>query len=149
MLLVSLSGVYVVFKCLFTRDLLYLTLVPMHPNISSTDEKHVKLVKKELESKASVWRKRKRMCTEFLSNMEECTDGTISLKKCLKGDGQIDIDSDETALKGAITFASRKKVKTVKSGGAKSGVQPSADFVGCTLSAQGKPERVFIGAENA
>ena len=39
MLLVSLSGVYVVFKCLFTRDLLYLTLVPMHPNISSTDEK--------------------------------------------------------------------------------------------------------------
>ena len=81
--------------------------------------------------------------------MEECTDGTISLKKCLKGDGQIDIDSDETALKGAITFASRKKVKTVKSGSAKGGVQPSVDFVGCTLSAQGKPERVFIGAENA
>ena len=114
----------------------------------SCREKHVKLVKKEIESKASVWRKRKRICTEFLSNMEECTDGTISLKKCLKGDGQIDIDSDETALKGAIAFASRKKVKTVKSSGVKSGVQPS-DFVGCTLSAQGKPERVFIGAENA
>ena len=129
-------------------------LVEMGENITemkshAANEKHVKLVKKEIESKASVWRKRKRMCTEFLSNMEECTDGTISLKKCLKGDGQIDIDSDETALKGAIAFASRKKAKTVKSGGAKGGIQPSADFVGCTLSASGKPERVFIGAENA
>ena len=129
-------------------------LVEMGENITEMkshagNEKHVKLVKKEIQSKASVWRKRKRMCTEFLSNMEECTDGTISLKKCLKGDGQIDIDSDETALKGAIAFSNRKKIKTVKSSGVKSGVQPSADFVGCTLSAQGKPERVFFGVENA
>ena len=50
----------------------------------AANEAHVKKVKKETDSKASTWRKRKRMCTEFISTMEECTEGTISLKKVCK-----------------------------------------------------------------
>lgn len=85
--------------------------------------------------------------------MEECTDGTITLKKCLKGDGHIDIDSDEAAIEGAKAFASRKKARASlggrgvlkKGGGAEEdGVRPDENFIGVTLNAQGVPERVFL-----
>lgn len=61
------------------------------------DEKRAKAIKKGIEGMGSIWRKRKRQCIEFVSNMEDATEGTISLKKCLKGDGPIDIDSDEAS----------------------------------------------------
>ena len=116
----------------------------------AANEAHVKKVRKEIDAKAAVWRKRKRLCIEFISNMEDCTEGTVSLKKCLKGDGQIDIESDEAAINGAITFASRKRARVSlgggkKSGGsAKSGISADPAFVGVQLSSQGKPERVFL-----
>ena len=50
----------------------------------AANEKHVLKVKKEIDNMGAVWRKRKRQCIEFVSNMEESTEGTISLKKCLK-----------------------------------------------------------------
>ena len=84
--------------------------------------------------------------------MEESTEGTISLKKCLKGEGALEIDSDEAAIKGAIAFAQRKRPNVSRgslSGGGKNGVEneslrPDDTFVGVTLSALGKPERVFL-----
>lgn len=39
--------------------------------------KHAQQVKKEIDSKASIWRQRKRQCIDFISNMEESTEGTI------------------------------------------------------------------------
>lgn len=87
---------------------------------------------------------------EFISMMEESTEGTITVKKCLKGDGPIDIDSDEAAIEGAIAFASRKRprVSMKGKGGLKGsdegGMKPDPKFVGVKLTAQGKPERVFL-----
>ena len=52
------------------------------------DLKHVKDVKKNIDKMTSIWRKRKRSCTEFIMLMEESTEGTISMKKCTKGDGK-------------------------------------------------------------
>ena len=48
----------------------------------------VKMTKK-VDVMAAQWRKRKRLCMDFLLAMEDNTDGTISVKKCLSGDGQI------------------------------------------------------------
>lgn len=45
--------------------------------------------KKRIDTMAAEWRKRRRLCMEFLLAMEDNTDGTISVKKCLSGDGQI------------------------------------------------------------
>ena len=88
---------------------------------------------------------------QFISMMEESTEGTISLKKCLKGEGALEIDSDEAAIKGAIAFAQRKRPNVgrgnlaggKKSGGESSEVRPDEKFIGVQLSAQGRPERVF------
>jgi hypothetical protein len=87
--------------------------------------------------------------------MEESTEGTISLKKCLKGEGALEIDSDEVAIGGAIAFAKRKRPKVSRgslAGGGKSGdestsVRPDENFIGVQLSAQGRPERVFMPGE--
>ena len=89
---------------------------------------------------------------QFISMMEESTEGTVSLKKCLKGDGPLEIDSDEAAIKGASTFAQRKRPSvsrgSLSSGGRSGldhdGLRPDDNFIGVTLSALGKPERVFL-----
>jgi hypothetical protein len=89
--------------------------------------------------------------------MEESTEGTISLKKCLKGEGALEIDSDEAAIKGATAFAQRKRPKVSrgmsagKSGGKSigeiSGLSPDEKLIGVQLGAQGRPERVFLPEE--
>jgi len=123
--------------------------------VHASNEKRVKQVKKGIENMTSYWRKRKRQCIEFISIMEEATEGTISLKKCLKGDGPIDIDSDEAAVVGATAFAKRKKSKVSLAGrgvkaGAKMGgdgsgsLRPDESFIGVRLTAQGQPERVYL-----
>ena len=52
-------------------------------------EKHKVKVNKRVDTMAAQWRKRKRVCMDFLVAMEENTEGSISTKKCLSGDGQI------------------------------------------------------------
>ena len=100
---------------------------------------------------SAVWRKRKRQCYEFITNMEESTEGTISLKKCLKGEGALEIDSDEAVIKGATTFSQRKRPKLVKSAGGENNgvttVRADDRFIGVQLSAQGRPERVYLPEE--
>ena len=83
------------------------------------NEKHRQKTKKSIQHMAAQWRKRKRMCMEFLNNMEEMTDGTISVKKCLSGDGQICLDSDEVVAKGAIKLAKAKQARAHLGGGLK------------------------------
>ena len=67
----------------------------------------------------------------------------------MKGDGPIDIDSDDAAISGSIAFAKRKKPKVLgrKSLSGRGSLQPDQNFVGVKLSAQGKPERVFLSDE--
>ena len=75
------------------------------------NEQHKKRVKRRIDGMTSQWRKRKRLCMDFLIAMEENTEGTITVKKCLTGDGQIDIDSDEKAIKDAAAFVRHKRSK--------------------------------------
>lgn len=78
--------------------------------------------------------------------------GTVSVKKCLNGDGQICIDSDETTIKGAKAYAKTKKnssmarkgLKARASNGASAGLNPDPNFVGVMLNANGNPERVYM-----
>lgn len=71
--------------------------------------KKFKAVKRRLEVMISQWRKRKRLCMEFLSQMEEATDGAVNAKKCMSGDGQMDIDSDQAVIKGQIAYLKQKR----------------------------------------
>jgi hypothetical protein len=68
-----------------------------------------KKTQKGIEYFASVWRSRKRMCSDFLISMEECTEGSVSMKKCLNGDGQIELDGDEAIVKAVVDYGKRKR----------------------------------------
>jgi hypothetical protein len=113
-----------------------------------------KVVDKKIEKMATFWRKRKRSCVDFLSMMEDCTEGTVSAKKCLAGSGQIELESDEAIVKQAKEmYANRKNNKRHKmrpvgkasktNGG--SDVQPSESFIAVTLGPNGIVQRVCVG----
>ncbi len=120
----------------------------------ASNEKYAKQLNKRIDAMAAVWRKRKRMCMEFIMNMEDATEGTISVKKALSGDGPMEIDSDESAIKGALAYAKRKKSRgSVGSGkkpgakrdseGGNCGLLPNPGFVGVKMNSQGLVERVY------
>ena len=78
--------------------------------------------------------------------------GTISVKKCLSGDGQICIDSDESAIKGAMAYAKKRKTTVMVGRGglkgrasseASAGLPPDPGFIGVKLNSNGIPERVY------
>ena len=121
-----------------------------------SNAKYARQLKGRIGSMASEWRKRKRLCTEFIGNMEDASDGTISLKKCAKGDGPIFMETDEAAIKGAKEYAenSKKRPKLVsKSKGLKQrngtknqsvGMQPDEKLIGVLMSSSGMPTRVYL-----
>ena len=112
------------------------------------NESHRKEVHKGIELMTSQWRKRKRLCMDFLITMEECTEGSISVAKCLKGDGPIELDSDETIIKGATSFSKQgRNRKRSHIGNKNSGVRPNPAFIGVLLNRQGKAERVYLDEE--
>ena len=123
-------------------------------NLSFTDAKYAKQLKGKIDKMASHWRKRKRITTEFILRMEDATDGTINMKKIAKGDGPIEIETYEAAIKGAKAWGSRKKAKIVsKKGGLKPRNGASApstalvgdeNLIGVVLDAKGVPQRVFL-----
>lgn len=81
------------------------------------NEKHKEKTKKSIERMAAHWRQRRRLCLEFLTGLEENTEGTVSRSKCLKGDGQIALDSDEVVADAAVRYA-RERAKVAKASGA-------------------------------
>jgi len=120
----------------------------------ASNEKYAKQLNKRIDAMAAVWRKRKRMCMEFIMNMEDATEGTISVKKALSGDGPMEIDSDESAIKGALAYAKRKKPRILIGAGKKQGTKrggggencgllPTPGFVGVKMNSQGLVERVY------
>jgi hypothetical protein len=108
------------------------------------NEKYKLQIKRRIENMASFWRKRKRLTMDFLISMEECTDGVISAKKCLAGDGQIDIESDETAVKNATAYFHSLKTRPPTKFSETTGLPPSENFVGVVLDAIGCVERVVV-----
>jgi len=108
---------------------------------------------KKAEYFAIQWRSRKRICMDFLINMEECTDGAVSMKKCLAGDGQIELDSDEVIVKSAIEYAKKKRTrgptkptKRAKVGTSDTfdGVAPDENFVAVCLKSSGDIRRIYL-----
>ena len=121
------------------------------------NEKHKKQTKRRIENMTAQWRKRRRICMESLIALEENTDGTISVKKCLAGDGQIEIDSDEQVAKHAVEFGKKKKMrKTLPNkkrrmgsmkpvtSNAPVGIPPDENFVAVILDSQGTIKRVRL-----
>jgi hypothetical protein len=113
------------------------------------NEKHKQQLKRAIDYYTTTWRSRKRICLEFLINMEDLSEGTISRKKCLAGDGPIDMDSDEAVSKAAVEYAKKSKNQTsahLKKGekamSCTSGIPPSESFVAVLLTSQGTVERV-------
>ena len=120
----------------------------------ASNAKRAKQLKGQIDKMAGEWRKRKRLCNEFFQNMEEATDGTINMKKCCKGDGPIDIENDEGAIKGAKDYALKKskRPKVVTKGMLKqrngattpnTGLQQDERFIGVLLDSKGMPQRVY------
>jgi superfamily II RNA helicase len=122
------------------------------------NEKHKQQTKRRIDAMTTYWRKRRRICMEFLIAMEENTDGTVSVKKCLKGDGQIDIDSDEAIVAAAIEYSKKKlarpalgkkkrtpvAAKTTPKSSTASSLPASESFVAVTLDSQGRVQRVHL-----
>jgi len=127
------------------------------------NEKRKLALKRGIAGMTAQWRKRRRICMDFLIAMEENTDGSVSVKKCIAGDGPIDIDSDENVASAAVEFAKKKMAKktgmvsskmrgSLKSAGSvvlsaatPSGL-PMADekFVAVVLDPHGLPKRVYV-----
>ena len=63
---------------------------------------------KKLKRMTKYWKVRKRLCMDFLHMMEESTEGTIKVKNCLAGIGQIDLDSDDNVIKIAQEMFQQK-----------------------------------------
>ena len=55
--------------------------------------------------------RRNRTCENFLSIIEDSTDGVVSKRKCLAGQGQIELVGDEQFAKEMVTNPPRKKMK--------------------------------------
>jgi hypothetical protein len=104
------------------------------------------------------WRKRRRICMDFLIAMEENTEGIVSVKKCLGGDGQIEIDSDQAIVTSAVAFGNKKRSRTLlakkvpvgsltkkaKTSHESSSLSPNEAFVAVTLNSQGLVERIYL-----
>jgi hypothetical protein len=115
------------------------------------NEKHKQQTKKRIDSMTAEWRKRKRICNDFLMALEENSDGAISRKKILACDGQFDVESDEMAAQNAIAYAkrvqSRPSMRRVTSaGGSSCTVAPTQSFVAVTLDSQGCVSRIHLDA---
>jgi hypothetical protein len=119
------------------------------------NEKHVTQTKKRVGYFATFWRKRRKLCMDFLITMEELTDGALTAKKCLSCAGPVDIDGDEACAKLAIEFGKKKQNRStttngkalqsaIKSTKSKSGIQSCETFVAVLLDAQGKVQRVHM-----
>ncbi len=108
----------------------------------TVNESHKNKLKRRIQSMTGHYRKRKQLCCSFLCSLEEISDGTISKKKCLKGDGQIALDSDESANNAAIAYAKSKKFSK-----AKKAVLADENFVGVALDSQQMIKRIYINKE--
>ena len=137
------------------------------------NDNHRKKLRKAIEKMSSFWRKRKQICKGFLFMMEETTEGTVSMKKCMSGDGQIEIDSDENTIIGATAFTKKMIARNLSTSpsrekrphhstrliagpnkrqklnlGEFSDYDADTQFVGVKLNQRGFVERVYMETDN-
>eukprot|EP00957_Ditylum_brightwellii_P207562 15353532-Ditylum_brightwellii.AAC.1 len=75
--------------------------------------------------------------------MEECTDGAITIKKCISNGHPIYIESDDAVIKNAIEMK-RNPFKRHKSNSTPQPFESSSSFVGVRLSERGVISRVLV-----
>lgn len=121
-------------------------------NEYKNNEKSRKLLLKKIDVMQAQWRKRRRLCLDFLCFFEEVTEGTVSMKKSLEGGGPIELESDEVAIKSHIAFKANKRKRQQNALGSslggnakrlKSEFVASESFVGVELTSSGI-KRVFL-----
>ena len=106
------------------------------------NESQKKKLKVQIQSMAGHYRKRKQLCSSFLSTLEEISDGSICKRKCLLGEGQIALDSDESTHKAAVANSkSKKRLKTSKT------LLSDDSFVGVVLDSQNMLKRIYTDVE--
>lgn len=119
------------------------------------NEKKRAKTKKRVLTLGDDWFKRRRICKDFLSNMEDITEGTINSKQCLAGDGQMDIESDETIIRGAMASYESRKVRggggrggaAAAARGGGDGLKPIEAFIAVKMDPRGRISRVYADAE--
>ena len=113
------------------------------------NETKAKSFKRKIESGSNEWRNRKRLCIDFLNQMEDWTEGVVATKKCLSGSGQIEIESDEVVVKQAKEMH-RYQRNNIRQGNHKSirsnESQTACSFVAVMLGIDGKVQRVHYNA---
>ena len=112
-----------------------------------------KKTQKSIERMSTLWRKRRRLTMDFLIRMEECTEGTITVKKVLKGDSAIEVESDECHLKGMMAWTKAKQQRNSRNGGMRKSFHdsngcdvdsPNENFVGLLMDKRGRIQRVQL-----
>lgn len=109
-------------------------------------EKVRKTTRKRVQFMADHWWKRRRLCVDFLRMLEECTDGAVSLKKCMAGSGQIDMESDEAVVKAARECYKNRGTRSLQKSNKRkrtdNGIEPSETFIGMKMDTKGYISRV-------
>ncbi|KAL3924099.1 MAG: hypothetical protein SGILL_001254 [Bacillariaceae sp.] len=98
-------------------------------------------LKKRKQTMTSHWSKRQRICVSFLSNLEEGSEGAVSMRKSLAGDGSLPLDSDEAVAKAELELAALKykRGKTT---------QNQFPLLAAVKLEKGKAKRVYYDPEN-
>lgn len=118
-------------------------------------------IKKDIARMAKSWRERRKVVVEFLVGLEENTDGQVTMKRSLAGDGPLALDCDEAVAKAAVSAIKDKRSRDINTGDAK-GLQKrrkvgsneplsenndislaDENFVAVLLNSQGSVERVY------
>jgi len=130
--------------------------------VLTVNEAHKTSLKRKIQKMGAAYAKRKRLCVAALSSLEEFSDGTLSAKKILSGDGPIYIDSDESVNKAAIAFTKDKRGKKGRNSMGSNSIGPKKkaknmkytkpldsdeNFVGVTLDGFGSIKRVYVDEE--
>lgn len=68
-------------------------------------------LQKKIQKMLAQWIKRKRMCESFLTHLEDVSEGAISRRKSLSGDGPLALDSDDIVEKAELQSAALKLQK--------------------------------------
>ena len=76
-----------------------------HYRVFSNNKKERKRIQGGIDTSLMHWKKRRSKCIEFLCLIEECTEGSVNKKKCIAGDGKIEIESDDAVAHSAVQFA--------------------------------------------
>ena len=104
---------------------------------------HKKRIKRRVTHMASEWRKRRRLCLDFLAMAEEMTEGVVQRSSCLLGDGPFEIRSDSCVANIALTKFTKKKETQTKQLVTSSLSLSNDCFVAVRLNTQGTVERVY------